>query len=258
MLCHGQVGERWQVCAQREAQHRQRVARPGVEVEGIGAVEHQRAHAAGMAESQRLRREGAVGVAVDVDPPQPQRVQHVDHVVDRRARAVGVAAAPEAGAAAADREPVGPERDGRERGVREVLERRAVDQLRLAGAPLVDEQERGRAARGPEHREVVAGRADRRVARPALDGEQRVPGRAAGRRVAAERDAHRARGRIAANGRARRSSRSAPSANPGRARAARRACAGAAAAGASTAASRSRRLTGGCCRAAAWGARRAW
>ena len=118
-----------------------------------------------MPQRQRLRREGAVRVAVDVDAREAERVEHVDHVVDGGARAVGVAAAPETGAAAPDREPVGPQRDGRERGVREVLERRAVDQLRLARAALVDEQERSRAARGPEHREVVAGRADGRVAR---------------------------------------------------------------------------------------------
>ena len=115
--------------AQGAAQHGQRVARPGVEVERIGAVEHERAHAAGVPQGERLRREGAVRVAVDVHAREAERVQHGDHVVDRGARAVGVAAAAEQGAAAPHGEPVGPQRDGRERRVREVLERRAVDQL---------------------------------------------------------------------------------------------------------------------------------
>ena len=57
----------------------------------IGAVEHERAEPVAVVDGERLGGEGAVGVAVEVDAPDPQRVEHGGDVVDRGAGAVEVA-----------------------------------------------------------------------------------------------------------------------------------------------------------------------
>ena len=245
--------------AQRAPQHGQRVARPGVEVERIGAVQDRASARARVAQGQRLRRERAVRVAVDVHARESERVEHGDHVVDRGARAVGVAAAAEQLAAAPDGEPVGPQRDRGERRVRELLQRRAVDQLRLPRPALVDQHERRRPPRRAEHREVVArpsrrsdtrGRPRSRAACAARG--RRAPGSAGRRsRIVPADGSLRTAGTVIVPQRAVGESAHGVSVA---------ACAGAATASASRPASASAGhvLTTGCSRAAAWGARRAW
>ena len=73
------------------------------------------------------------------------------------------------------------------------LELGAVDRPRVAGPAHVHHHQVVAAQDGPEHVDVVAGAADRAVSRPALDGEDRAPGRGVGVAAPADRVADRDR-----------------------------------------------------------------
>ena len=130
----------------------------------IGRVEHERPQPAGVVHGERLREVRAVGVAVHVDAPDPQRVQDVGEVVDRRARG----------------EPVDPRAQlrGAAPGAADVVvdgapQRLAVERRRPARAARVDEQQVAPRAQRPGEREVVVAAVGRRVARAALDVDDR-------------------------------------------------------------------------------------
>ena len=130
----------------------------------IGAVEHQRAQPVGVADRERLADVCAVGVAVEVDLVDLQRVEHGGEVVDHRVRSVEVALAPDLLCAAAGTVDVVDDR---------AAERRAVERVGEPRAALVDQQQVAPRHQRPQQLDVVRAAVGRGVARAALDGDHR-------------------------------------------------------------------------------------
>ena len=155
----------------------------------VRRVEHDRVQHRGVAGDEVLHEVGAVGVAVEVDLAQPQGAQDRGEIVGRVGGGEEIACA--AAVARVDLPRAAP-RTARERAARraagEALHALAVDQRRVARAAVVDEQQTALAQQlAPVDPAVLDAAAGRRVARAALDGDQRRPGGAAA--VPAEGDA---------------------------------------------------------------------
>ncbi len=115
-----------------------------------------------MTDCERLPEERAVRVAVQVDAVDPQRVEHSGEVVGGQRRAVEVGRGAELLATQPDvLDVVALQR----------LEPRTVDDRRRARAASIDEQHVATGEQWCEQIEVVVARIGRRVAGPALDGD---------------------------------------------------------------------------------------
>ena len=181
-----------------------RAAVPGIQAdERVGRVERQAAEHAREASGERLGEERAVGVPVEVDLRDAERLQHRRHVLARRGRGEEVRGVDRSAAAVV---PALVERCGafaddalerrRARRSRERLQRGAAQGGRSAGAAVVDREQVPAFEQRPVHRRVSGRRSPRAVehrfargiARAALDRDDGPLRRARARRIEMERD----------------------------------------------------------------------
>ena len=133
-----------------------------------------------MVDRERLTEVRAVGVAVEVDGADRERVEHVGEVVDGRARRVAVDARPELGGATARTPDVAGDR---------AAQRRAVERSGQPGPAGVHEQQVAPAHQRPGQLEEVVAAVGGRVAGAALDGDDRPERRPAAVAPAVELEA---------------------------------------------------------------------
>ena len=131
----------------------------------VGSVEHERPQPIGVARRERLAEERPVGVAVQVDAPEPERVEDERKVVSGERGAVQIGPRAELRAAQSHVvDVVAPVR----------LERPAVDRPRRSCAAVVDEEQVAPVEKWLEEVEVAVPAGRGRIPGAALGGDDRA------------------------------------------------------------------------------------